>query len=146
MMSGVTPQEPIRAIGIEREDATQKISVITTDGSRLPFTPQQEGYVDLTVPAQPEISITKDINGLTHERITENAPRNIRLQVDGERVVVTNTPRELSPAEELTKELEEALKRERLLCITKFIPATAEAGVSSVDLQKALHGRRQSRR
>lgn len=145
-MSGVTPQEPIRAVGIEREDATQKISVITTNGSRLPFNPKQEGYVDLTVPAQPEISITKDINGLTREHITEDTPRNIRLQVDGERVVVTNAPREISPAEELTKELKEALKRERLLCITKFTPSTSEAGVSSVDLQKALHGRRQSQR
>jgi hypothetical protein len=145
-MSGVTPQEPIRAVGIEREDATQKISVITTDGSRLPFTPQQGGYVDVTVPAQPEVSVTKDIHGKTYEYTTEDEPKNVRLQVSGEQVVVTNTPRDLPPAEKITKELEEALKRERLLCITKFIPATAEAGVSSVDLQKALHGRRQSRR
>lgn len=145
-MSGVTSQEPIRAVGIEREDATQKISVITTDGSRLPFTPQQEGYVDLTVPARPKISITKATDGATYEHITEEAPKNIRIEVNGEQVIFTNTPRDLPPAEEMTKELEEALKRERLLCVTTFTPSISEEGVSAVDLQKALHGRRQSQR
>lgn len=145
-MSGVTPQEPIRAVGIERKDASKEISVITTDGSRLPFTPQQNGYIDLTVPARPETSTTKGVNGETYEYVTEAAPKNIRLQVNSEQIILTNTPRDLPPAQEITKELEEALKRERLLCITTFTQSDSEVGISSVDLQQVLHGRKQSQR
>lgn len=146
IMSGVTPEQPLRAVGLEREEASKKISIVATDGRRLPFTPEQKGYIDLTVPARPETFKTKGVNGETYEYVTEAAPKNIRLQVNSEQIILTNTPRDLPPAQEITKELEKALKRERLLCITTFTQSDSEAGVSSVDLQRVLHGRKQSQR
>jgi hypothetical protein len=143
-MSGVTPQEPIRAVGIEREDATQKISVITTDGSRLPFTPQQEGYVDLTVPARPLTTLLRDANGEIRQHIIEEAPKDIRIEVNGDQVVCYNTPRTPLPSEELTTEAKAALERERLLYITSF--GESEGGNASIDLQTALHDQRRSHR
>ncbi|NBW40834.1 hypothetical protein EBR25_07505 [bacterium] len=122
------------AIGIERTD-DQQVHVVTPDQERLPV--KQDEYIDLIVPARTQIAQFKDIDGNLHSTSYAPDPKNVRVEIKGEQVIISNTPKALDPDQEHTKEMQDALNRERLICVTRF--EQNESGVASVNLSEKLH-------